>query len=99
MVYIAGAAIFYLFFVLVLRRKAAEQGIIAVAFQKENEWGLGQIIALFSWVPLLIELAIAAINTFRNKDPPCTCVSCKEQRHSVLECRRHQREEGQQIRS
>lgn len=92
MVYLAGTEIYFLYSVLDFRRKAAARGIIAAAFEKENEWGLGQVIAVFSWAPLLIELASAAINTFRNKDPPCRCASCDQQWPSVVECKSHQQQ-------
>jgi hypothetical protein len=93
MAYAVGLAVFWLQFILTFRRTAAERGIIAIAFEKENEWGLGQVIALFSWVPLMIELVLAAVYTFHEKDLPCRCPRCKARWRSVVECWNHEEQE------
>jgi len=43
------------------RINAAEKGILLKAYTREMEWGLGQIIAPFSWAPLLMELGAAVV--------------------------------------
>ncbi|KAF2192159.1 hypothetical protein K469DRAFT_716654 [Zopfia rhizophila CBS 207.26] len=36
--------------------------LITSGFTEENEWGIGQIIAPFAWVPLLVDIVYAAIS-------------------------------------
>lgn len=44
-----------------LRADAAEKGTLLGASKREMECGLGQIIAPFSWVPLLMELGAVVV--------------------------------------
>lgn len=57
MMYLEGAAVFFFYVMLLLRQKA--ENFIAAGKWQENEWGLGQIIAAFSWAPLLVDLGCA----------------------------------------
>ncbi|KAM7185554.1 hypothetical protein V8F20_011747 [Naviculisporaceae sp. PSN 640] len=60
------AAEFGLSALLIYARKcAADRGVLGNVWHKEMEWGFGQIIAPFSWAPLLIELGSAVIGTVR----------------------------------
>lgn len=56
--------------VLIARKRAADTGIITSIWKKEMEWGFGQIIAPFSWAPLLLELGSAIVGTvYHGRDP------------------------------
>lgn len=50
---------------MVARKRAEGKGILDNVWEKEMEWGFGQIIAPFSWAPLLIELGFAILGTVR----------------------------------
>lgn len=68
MIYLLGAAILQFYIMISLRRAAAQSLIPATDLWRENEWGIGQIIAPFSWAPLLVELGCAIFNTLQKKD-------------------------------
>jgi len=59
MMYLEGAAVFFFYVMLLLRQKA--ENYIAAGKYQENQWGLGQIIASFSWAPLSVELGCAIV--------------------------------------
>lgn len=66
-----------------LRRWAVERGALrALALLKESEWGLGQIIAPFTWAPLIIDLALCIIyahgkETLPGRECGEDCETCK----------------------
>lgn len=60
MMFFEGAAAFFFYIMLILRNKAAN---FLTGKWQENEWGLGQVIAPFSWAPLLVELGGAVFES------------------------------------
>lgn len=66
MIYLLASAILLFYIMISLRQRAAADH--ATDLWRENEWGVGQIIAPFSWAPSLAELGYAIFKTLQKKD-------------------------------
>lgn len=63
MVSYSVVTVFGTVYVMHLRLAAVQRGALPVlAVLRESEWGLGQIIAPFTWAPLIIDLATCVVN-------------------------------------
>ncbi|KAK0644465.1 hypothetical protein B0T16DRAFT_460519 [Cercophora newfieldiana] len=77
-------------YIMYLRQLAVQRGALrALTLLRESEWGLGQIIAPFTWAPLIIDLGACvthACGTGPLPDRDCeqNCDTCKRVEMAVL---------------
>lgn len=72
---------------MIIRQAAVQRGALSpVAVRGESEWALGQIIAPFSWSPLIIDLVAGAIGTTPLSDQGCIsdCDICERERRVAV---------------